>query len=421
VVLAASGVWWFGFASKAHADSATATTQNLTVSTRTLQQTVSGTGTLTPTVDEEVSFAASGTVTAVKVKEGQTVTKGQVLATITTTQADADLASAKAALATAQAQLAAAQSASTGSDEDVATIASDEAAVTVAQASVTSAQAEVDGTTLTAPVAGVVAAVGVAVGDEVSGSSSSGGSSGSSSPSSSSSGSGQSASTSTGSASSSSSSSSSSSTSGSSGSSSSAFEITGTDSWTTSIAVSATAVKNIKVGDQVQLSTTENSSFFGTVSAIGLLPSTTSGAATYPVSVKVTGTPDNLYDGVSVTAEVIYKQITDAVAVPSLAITTKGGKSTVQKVVDGKTVTTTVTTGLSEDNYTQITKGLSSGDTIQLSIATPGTGGSRSGSGSSGGSGSGGGLGGLEGTGPSGTSGGTGGFPAGGPGQQGGN
>ncbi len=152
----------------------------LAVSARTLQETVSDTGTLTPTVDDEVSFAASGTVTAVKVTEGQTVKKGDALAMVTTTQADADHASAKATLASAQAELSTAKSSSTGFDTDVATIESDEAVVTSAQASVTSAQTEVDGTALKAPAAGIVAAVNVAVGDEVSGTSSSSGSSGSS-------------------------------------------------------------------------------------------------------------------------------------------------------------------------------------------------------------------------------------------------
>jgi macrolide-specific efflux system membrane fusion protein len=382
VVLAGAAVWWFGFAKKNSADAATPTSITQTVATRTLTQSVSGTGTLAPSVDQQVSFAASGTVLSVKVKAGQTVKAGDVLATVTTQQAAADLASAQATLASDQARLADAQSSSTGSAADVAQIASDQAAVTVAQSAVTAAQAEVAGTTLKAPVAGLVAAVNVAVGDAVSASSASAGSSSGSGGSGGSSGSGASG----GGASGGSSSSSGSSSSG------GAFEITGTDAWTTEISVAAAQVKNIKVGNQVTLSTSENSSFFGTVSSIGLLPSTSSGAATYPVDVKVTGSPENLYDGVSVTASVVYKKIADAVAVPSLAIKSDNGTQTVTKVVNGKDVATTVKTGITEGQYTQITDGLKAGDEIVVvSITRP------SGSGGTGGSGS--------------RNGGTGGFP----------
>jgi macrolide-specific efflux system membrane fusion protein len=160
-------------------------------------------------------------------------------------------------------------------------------------------------------------------------------------------------------------------------------------------------VKNLKVGDQVTLSTTENPSFFGTVSSIGLLPSTTSGAATYPVDVKVTGTPKDLYDGVSVTAAVIYKKVADAVAVPSLAVSQSNGSATVTKVENGKQVQQKVTTGIQEGQYIQITDGLKSGDQIVLKIAsrrptgTSGTGttGTRGGAGTGGFGGFGGGTG----------------------------
>jgi macrolide-specific efflux system membrane fusion protein len=379
VVVAGAAVWWFGFAHKTDANAAPATSTTLTVSTRTMQQSVSGTGTLSPTVDQQVSFLASGTVTAVNVQAGQTVKAGDTLGTITTAQADADLAEAQATLASDQAKLASDQAASTGSSSDVAQIAADQAAVTAAQASVTSAQNAVNGTTLTAPVAGLVTAVNVAVGDAVTGTASSGSSSGSSgsgsggASSGSGSGGSRSGSASTPSASSSSGSGSSSS------SSSGAFEITGTDSWTTQISVAAAQVKNLKTGDQVTLSTTENPSFFGTVSSIGLLPSTSSGAATYPVDVKVTGTPDNLYDGVSVTADVIYKKVTDAVAVPSLAVSQTDGTSTVTKLENGKQVQQAVTTGIQDGQYVQITDGLKSGDQIVLKVAQRAPGGTGTG------------------------------------------
>src|SRR6478736_8980272 len=104
VAVAAAAVWWFGIrdASAATADPITRT---VAASLTTMEKSVSGSGTLTPTVQQDVSFDVSGTVTSVPVAVGQTVTAGQTLATVDTLQLEADLLQAKATLATAQAKL----------------------------------------------------------------------------------------------------------------------------------------------------------------------------------------------------------------------------------------------------------------------------------------------------------------------------
>ncbi|MFF1876374.1 efflux RND transporter periplasmic adaptor subunit [Leifsonia sp. NPDC058230] len=365
VVVAGGSIYWFGFGIHAGAQSAQAATRSVTASLQTLQKTVSGSGALTPAVQDDVDFAASGTVTAVDVVAGTTVAAGQTIATLDTLTENANLTSAKAALASANAQLSSAQSASDGSSAAVAKITADQAAVAVAQASVDAAQTAYNGTTLTSPIAGLVTAVNLAVGDVVTGGSS-GGSSGSS---------GGSASAGSGSAGSGSSGFGSTGSGGSTGSSASTsaaqFTVVGTGAWQVTVSVGATDLKNIAVNQQVQLSSTENPAFFGTVASIGLLPTATTGAATYPVVVAVTGTPANLYDGVTVTAAIVYQRRTDVLTVPSAAITTADGISTVNKVVNGTTVKTTVTVGEVSGNLTEITKGLSEGDTVAVATFNP--------------------------------------------------
>src|SRR5580658_4942562 len=61
------------------------TTVTVPVTTGTIQQTIASSGTLEPASQANLNFAVSGTVTAVDVKAGQTVTAGQVLATVDTT------------------------------------------------------------------------------------------------------------------------------------------------------------------------------------------------------------------------------------------------------------------------------------------------------------------------------------------------
>ena len=76
------------------------------MTTGTIQQTVASSGTIEPASQASLNFAVSGTVTAVNVKAGQTVTAGQVLATVDTTALSEDVSAAQAQLAAAEDRLA---------------------------------------------------------------------------------------------------------------------------------------------------------------------------------------------------------------------------------------------------------------------------------------------------------------------------
>jgi len=351
---AATGIRWFTQRDKASAaTTAAATTTTVAASLTTLQKSVSATGTLTPTVQQAVSFAVSGTVTSVPVKVGDTVTVGQTLATVDTLQLNADLLTAKANLASAQAALADLEATSTGTAAQVAQIAAASAKVDVAQSAETAAEAALGNATLLAPVAGLVTNVGLTVGDKVtgtSGSSTSGSSAGSS---------GGASAGSAGSGSSGGSSSS---------SSSGQFEIVGTDAYDVSLSVNDTDVALIKPGDQVEMtSDSVTGTVFGVVRTVGPL-STSTGVASYPVVADVTGDTKSLHDGISVTASIIYERRANVLTIPTAAIhKAADGSSTVIKVAsDGTTSTVKVTTGESSGTVTEITAGLAEGDEVQV-------------------------------------------------------
>jgi multidrug efflux pump subunit AcrA (membrane-fusion protein) len=82
--------------------SSAATKRTTTVGKGVVQSTVSGNGTLEPAQKVELSFGASGEVTAIDVKSGQKVKKGQVLAEVDSSSARASLASAEAQLIEAE-------------------------------------------------------------------------------------------------------------------------------------------------------------------------------------------------------------------------------------------------------------------------------------------------------------------------------
>ncbi|MFV0433608.1 MAG: efflux RND transporter periplasmic adaptor subunit [Leucobacter sp.] len=351
-------------------------TQTSTVSLETMEKSVESSGTLSPTVQEDANFVASGTVTSVDVEAGDTVREGQRLATVDALQTNADLLQARADLADAEAQLASAQEEADGSAASDARIAARESAVSVASESVANAETASDGITLRAPVAGLVTAVSLEVGDAVTGDS--GSTSGSSLSQTGSGGSGTSGGTggSSGSGMPGAGSSTGSSASSSSDTATAQFTIVGTDSWSVSVSLSETEVGLIEVDDQVELETEDGTKLFGVVSEIGKLPSTSSGTPAYPVAVDITGDTEGLFDGTEVTATIIYERRTEVLTVPSAAITTADdGTATVTRVdADGNETEQQVTVGEVSGNLTEITEGLSEGDQVIVTVFTPGEG-----------------------------------------------
>src|SRR6516165_6459495 len=112
------------------------TTQVVPVTTGTIQQTVTSSGTIEPASQASLNFAVSGTVTAVDVKAGQTVAAGQTLATIDTTALTEQVDAAEAQLTAANDRLASDEASGASASQ----IDSDESSVTSAQSSLSTAQ-----------------------------------------------------------------------------------------------------------------------------------------------------------------------------------------------------------------------------------------------------------------------------------------
>jgi len=401
VLIVAVGVGlgvWLATSSSSASPLITTTTTVQTVSTGTITQTVSASGTIEPAQQASLNFAQSGRVTAVDVTAGQVVTAGQTLATIDDTSLSASLAQAQAQLANDQAQLTTDQDAGASS----AQLASDQATIDSAENQVTTAQSNLAEATLTSTIAGTVASVDLTVGQQVTGSSSSSGSSSNSSSSSSATG------TSTGSGGSSggssfsggasssagtSSSTDSSSSSSSSSSSTAQVVVVSTGSYIVNTTVDSTQVSQLKVGDQATITVSGSTTpIYGTVGSISLLASTSSGVASFPVVIDVTGSPSGVYGGSSATVSITTEELQDVVVVPTTAVHYSGNDTTVTLDSGGQKVTRTVTIGAASGGDTQVTSGLSVGDKVYVTEVTfhGGLGSSTGRSGLFGGTGSGG-------------------------------
>lgn len=358
VVVGGTGTWWLTRSSS----NAATTTSTYTVSASTIQQTVSASGTVEPAQSANLSFAVSGTVTHVYVTAGQKVSVGTPLASVDDTALVSQRTAAAASVTAAQEQL----STDSASGASSVQISSDQSTVASAQAAYANAVDAVNESVLTSTISGTVDAVNVAVGDVVSG-----GSGGS-----------------TGSSSSSSRSSTGSSTGSNPPSATGAFTVVSTGSYIVDATVAASDVASIKNGMQVQVTVSGNTNtIFGTVGSVGLVAQTdSSGAAVFPVTINVTGSPTGLYPGTSATASIIVKQVANAIAVPTRAVQTSGSETYVMKVVDGKAVKTDVVLGQVAGPLTQVTSGIKAGDVVQIPgfTRTGGTGGTRTGFGGGG-------------------------------------
>ncbi|MEO6413422.1 MAG: biotin/lipoyl-binding protein [Pedococcus sp.] len=338
VVVAAAAVG--GWALARPDESAATTTITATATVGTIRQTVAASGTLAPAQRADLTFQVSGTVTTVPVAVGDKVAKGATVATIDDTDLQAAVDAAQANVSAAEDQVDAA------SGSTSAQVASAAAQLASAQSSLARAKASLAGATLSSPIAGTVAAVSIAAGDAVgSGSSGSGGSG---------------------------------STSG--DTSTAQVVVISTNAWVVNASVGASDLASVKKGLQVDITPDGSSQrVFGTVSSVGIMASTgSSGAATFPVVIKVTGSPTGLYAGGTVNAAIVVKQVDNVLTVPSAALTSEGDATYVTVSKSGKETKTKVVIGTVYGASTEITSGLSEGDQVvvrQIRLPAGGTGG----------------------------------------------
>jgi multidrug efflux pump subunit AcrA (membrane-fusion protein) len=279
----------------------------------------------------------------------QTWQSSEVKSTQGDDQAQAQVNSDKVQWENAKASLAALED---GSTSTAAQIELDESQVEIDQVNVTNAQAAVNATTLTAP-AGA-----------------SGGTGGTSS--------------------------------GTSGTSTHAiviitpgvFEVTGS--------VSDTLVNEIAIGQTAEVVAAGSSdAVAGKVTEVAEEATITSGVASFPVTVVLSGASPSLRPGMSASVSVVINQVVGVTTVPTSSVHTTGAGSTVELFVNGKPDPVAVTVGASDSTLTQILSGVKVGQPVVIATitgtipsATTGTGRSLTGGGFGGGGFGGGGFGG---------------------------
>jgi len=256
-------------------------------------------------------------VQTVDVHVGQQVSAGQILATENPTAAQAQLTAAQAQLTSAQARLAA-EPAGTSA----ATLASDTSAIASAQQQVQTAQQGVTATTLKAPVAGVITAVGITAGLPPT---------------------------------------------------SPAITMRST-SLVVVADVPETAVPTLSAN---QAAAVTIPALATTVAGrLAALPTTaasssTGSAVTFPVTVDLTHPPASLLPGMSAQVTITIAERTNVLQVPTTALTGSATAPDVRVMRNGSVASVAVEIGLSTNSATEITAGLTQGEVVVTGQVQP--------------------------------------------------
>jgi HlyD family secretion protein len=102
----------------------------------------------------------------------------------------------------------------------------------------------------------------------------------------------------------------------------------------------------------------------GVVTAVSQVSTIVNNVVEYPVTIALEQAPKSIKDGMTVEAAIVVQSASNVLLLPSAAISTTGSVSTVKVLSKGVQKTVVVTLGIVGASFTQITSGVSEGQTI---------------------------------------------------------
>lgn len=131
--------------------------------------------------------------------------------------------------------------------------------------------------------------------------------------------------------------------------------------------VSDTSVGRVKVGQRVTVTPDGMArTLTGKVASMGLLSTSSSGTASFPVTIALDPTDQQLPLGSAASLSIILNSTPAAVTVPTSAVQTLGGASLVSVLRNGSPTPTRVTLGVVGSTLAQVTSGVNAGDQVVL-------------------------------------------------------
>jgi macrolide-specific efflux system membrane fusion protein len=301
---------------------AAGTQRTVAVQQGTVTATVTADGSVKAVNTMAASFATAGTITEIKVKVGDVVAAGAILATVDATDANADLTTAKRNRTSAKDQLARANAAVPVNEDNVRNAQNQ---VDSAETSVKSAQRKVDGTVLKAPMAGTIIAINAAVGAQ---------------------------------------------------SGTSAFaQISDLNALQIEASVPEADAARLKPEQVAAVAWNALAGVTATGKVTAISPTAATGnTVSYPIYISLDKNPDGVRLGQSVRITVTVDKAENVLFLPTAAVRSAGNRNSVTVVTNGVQETRTVQIGLKGDTSTVITEGLTLGEQVVLATASTTTG-----------------------------------------------
>ena len=323
-----------------------AAVRTVAVRTGDVTSSVTADGSVEAVSEVAANFETSGTIARLRVKVGDAVDKGEVIATLEKPDSRRALTVARLQLSAAQEQLDSAEQGTTSVDPQTgkktttvssSQVASAKAQVVQAQATVDDAKAALEATTLTAPISGTVLQVNGKVGSSAGAASAQSGSAA-----------------------------------GTTATSTDLVLIANLKALQVSVSVPESDIGALKVGQKatVTFPAVDGAEAAGTITSIDPVATTSNSVVTYGVVVRLSSVPSTVRLGQSASVTVTTDSATGVLVVPSTAVTTAGDRSTVMVLADGQQKATTVTLGVVGDTYSEVASGLAAGDQVVLTTAT---------------------------------------------------
>src|SRR3989344_5913226 len=143
-----------------------------------------------------------------------------------------------------------------------------------------------------------------------------------------------------------------------------------------SINLSEVDVTKVKIGDKatVTVDAIAEKTFTGKVVSVDAIGSVSSVVTSYPVIIQLDTQTENILPNMAASANIIVETKDNVLLVPTTAVQSQNGQSTVSVMRNGQIQQVAVETGSSSDTQIEIVSGLSQGDTVVTGTQTPTTG-----------------------------------------------
>jgi HlyD family secretion protein len=151
-----------------------------------------------------------------------------------------------------------------------------------------------------------------------------------------------------------------------------AMQLADLDNLEISVNMAETDVSSIKMGQQVQvtLDALPDQNLTGIVTQISPAGVLNQGVVNYPVTIALQNPPAAVKTGMTANVNIVTAQRNDVLMLPNRAIRTLGRQKVATVLFEGQQMQVPVTTGLANDTQTEVTSGLKEGDVVMLTTTT---------------------------------------------------